>query len=282
MSTDYIKAYSDIFIKYLFGKEGNEDILLDFINDVLTDEGFPKITELTIKNPFNPKEFPIDKDSYLDIKVIDETGKHYNIEVQSFSEQYFLNRILYYWSKLYSSQIKEGESYGKLKAAISINVLNFEFLESSRDLHNLAYLALKSNLSQPLTDLIFVHFIELPKLLKDKPIESLTDLERWIYFFVNEGKEGNKMEVLVKGDEPLYKAHKEYERFTHDDKMREIYEMRVEGQRRMITNIEVAKEEGKKESSIEIAKNMLKDNIDISIIQKYTGLSENEIEKLKH
>ena len=41
------------------------------------------------------------------------------------------------------------------------------------------------------------------------------------------------------------------------------------------------KEEGLKEKSIEIAKNMLKDNVDINIISKYSGLSVEEINKLK-
>lgn len=39
--------------------------------------------------------------------------------------------------------------------------------------------------------------------------------------------------------------------------------------------------EGLKEKSIDIAKNMLKDSLDIEIIMKYTGLSKEEIEKLK-
>ena len=39
--------------------------------------------------------------------------------------------------------------------------------------------------------------------------------------------------------------------------------------------------EGLKEKSIDIAKNMLKDSLDIEIIMKYTGLSKEEIKKLK-
>ena len=39
-------------------------------------------------------------------------------------------------------------------------------------------------------------------------------------------------------------------------------------------------EQGISSRNIEIAKNMLKDNIDISIISKYTGLSKEEIEEL--
>ena len=44
---------------------------------------------------------------------------------------------------------------------------------------------------------------------------------------------------------------------------------------------EDAKEKGIKEGSIEIAKNMLKDGVDISVISKYTGLSEDIIQDLR-
>ena len=41
------------------------------------------------------------------------------------------------------------------------------------------------------------------------------------------------------------------------------------------------KAEGIKENKIETAKNMLEDNLDIKTICKYTGLSKEEVEKLK-
>ena len=39
--------------------------------------------------------------------------------------------------------------------------------------------------------------------------------------------------------------------------------------------------EGKREQKIEIAKNMLNDNVDINLIKKYTNLTEEEITALK-
>ncbi len=77
-----VKAYSDIFVKYLLGSSGNEDILLSFINDVLVNSGFNKIKDVIIQNPFNFQEFEGDKLTVLDVKAIDEIGKTYNIEVQ--------------------------------------------------------------------------------------------------------------------------------------------------------------------------------------------------------
>ncbi|MBF0411958.1 MAG: PD-(D/E)XK nuclease family transposase [Desulfamplus sp.] len=39
----YIKPTSDIFIKYLLGTEEHKDLLLSFINAVMTDSGFPLV-----------------------------------------------------------------------------------------------------------------------------------------------------------------------------------------------------------------------------------------------
>ena len=42
------------------------------------------------------------------------------------------------------------------------------------------------------------------------------------------------------------------------------------------------KKEGKKQNQIEIAKKMLGDKIEIKTIEKYTGLTEEEINELKN
>ncbi|MDR1665574.1 MAG: hypothetical protein LBR62_00800, partial [Puniceicoccales bacterium] len=45
--------------------------------------------------------------------------------------------------------------------------------------------------------------------------------------------------------------------------------------------ISTAKDEGRKEEKIAIAKSMLKDGADLSIIVKYTGLTERQIQELE-
>ena len=96
MSSDnYIKPYSDIFVKYLFGSKGSESILLNFINDVLGDADFPKIVSVKILNPFNLQTFINDKQSVIDVKAEDEHKRTYNIEIQSAYQKDFLHRVLY-------------------------------------------------------------------------------------------------------------------------------------------------------------------------------------------
>ena len=67
-----------------------------------------------------------------------------------------------------------------------------------------------------------------------------------------------------------------YDKELHLEKLRlsELKEAREKG-------IEQGIEKGIEQEKIEIVKNMLKDEVDISVISKYTGLSKEEIEKLK-
>jgi len=123
-----IKTNSDFFVKYLFGREQVKDLTISFINAVLDDSGFPIMKSLEIKNPFNLKTFIAEKESILDIKATDESGRPYDIEMQVSGSLFFKSRSLYYWSKLYLLQIGEGERYHLLKPTICINLLDFRLI----------------------------------------------------------------------------------------------------------------------------------------------------------
>lgn len=93
-----------------------------------------------------------------------------------------------------------------------------------------------------------------------------------------EGKEKEEsMKGILDKHEDINKAHKEFKKFTSDEKMRELYEARLKQKRDYSSNLKQAIKEGK----IEVAKNMLAEGELIEKISKYTGLSLADIEKLK-
>ncbi len=67
--------------------------------------------DVEIRNPFNPKKYNYDKLSILDIKATDEDGRIYDVEVQSFGDEFYANRSLYYRAKIYSDQLNESEPF---------------------------------------------------------------------------------------------------------------------------------------------------------------------------
>ncbi|MFW5800044.1 MAG: Rpn family recombination-promoting nuclease/putative transposase [Spirochaetota bacterium] len=282
-----IKAYSDIFIKYLFGSEGNEDILLDFINDVLGVSGFTKITKLKILNPFKILEFQGDKESILDVEVMDENGKYYNVEIQSTGNEIYKHRPLYYWAKTYKSQLGEFDSYKKLKPVITINILNFVLIKESQDYHNWFFLAKNNDIELVLSDHLYIHFLEMPKL-PEKFTNISDNLVRWLYFLRDADKEDKDMKIIIGNDDKLKKAKDVYDRFNQSKVLRSLYDKQLEARKTYITDIEQAKEEGleeglkegKEEGLKKTAKNLKKMGLDIDKIMEATGLSKKEIEEL--
>ena len=107
------------------------------------------------------------------------------------------------------------------------------------------------------------------------------------------GLDEESLKDLSKKDKMVMKYMKEVNKVNEDPKFREY--MSVEEDQRKIQNsliseaeergiekgIEQGIEKGKNTRNIEIAKNLLQKNIDINIISETTGLSKEEVEKLK-
>ncbi|MBN2736542.1 MAG: PD-(D/E)XK nuclease family transposase [Spirochaetales bacterium] len=281
----YIPAWSDIFILYLWGTEENKDLLLSFINTVLEDADFETIQSIDIQNAFNLKNFDIDKKTILDIKARDKHGRIYDIEVQSSGDRHFVNRSLYYWARLYSSQLTEGKIYTQLRPTICINILNFEIFEETRKAHSCFLLFEKDNPELALSDHLQLHFIELPKLKKS---ENMTKLERWLSFLLNEGKEESIMKFLIKDDPDIAKAHKIYNYFTQDENMRAAYEARQKWLNDYNSAIAAAeekgitkgKEEGKEEGKVLIARKMMDLGMPLDQIALFTGFSLDRLKEI--
>ena len=271
---NYVKATSDIFIKYMFGRDNKKSnhLVLSFINSVLGDSGFPTITKVIQKNPYNYKDFTNDKESILDIKVEDENHKLYNVEMQSTGTTHFRNRALYYWSILYTSQIKESVKYEKLLPTIGINILNFTLFPELPAYHNFFMIFEGKDKEYALTDHLIIHFLEIPKI-KEREISS--KITGWLLYLDSEGRDKDMVKILLQNDKDLKSAHEMYETFTNDDKLREhaLAREKTKSDNRHLQTM--SREEGLAEG---LAEGELKEkqNILIRLLElKYT-LSEDE------
>ena len=93
----------DLAFKKIFGVEENKDLLISLINSIIGTED--QVKEVTLLNPYNPKNFKQDKLSILDVKATNQDGKRFNIEIQISDEADYDKRALYYWAKLYTEQL---------------------------------------------------------------------------------------------------------------------------------------------------------------------------------
>ncbi len=264
----------------LFGYKKNEKILISLLNAILGLTEDDKIVKLTFINTFNVKEYLKDKLTSLDVKVEDNTGKKYNIEMQVEPEKSYIQRIMYYLDKLYTGQLQESDPFNKLNKTISISILNFILLTKEADLHNIyRYLNVKSK--RELTDLKEIHFIELPKFKKDKPKKLRTKFEKWLHILKFGELYANDMDNIpdeLKEEEEIVMALQEMVRASNDVNIREILEMRSKARHEEASRLYQAREEGKEEGFAEVARNAYKEGQSIEFISKITGIS---IEKLK-
>ena len=278
---------NDYFIRYLFTDKGSsESILLDFINSIMLNANMKTFRSVEILTPFNLKKNRNLKETIVDVKCITQNGSVVIIEIQLQGNSRFPERILYYWAANYSKLLKHGERYDELTPVISINLLNFN-LDKTKNIHS-CYMLYEMNNKKLLTDHLQIHIIELKKFKKN----ILTkDLNCWLKMFTSKNLEAYMSEI-VKEKPIMEEVQKKYNNFVKSKLMMMEYEKKeaylygsqimLDEERRlgMEEGIKKGKEEGIKENQILTAKNMKKENIDINIINKITGLSIKEIEEL--
>ena len=294
ITIDNLNKKNDCFIRYLFSDEGNENIVLDFINGVMIDLNFQTFNNVVILNPSPTAGFSLNltkyldgKESIVDVKCITEDNQTVIIEIQLQGNQYFIRRSLYYWANSYSSLLNKSENYTKLSPVISINVLDFILFNDIKDFHS-CYLLKEIKHNKILTDHCMLHYIELPKFNLNNDKEKLSS---WIKFFKGENmsnliKENNIFEEVEKrcqsfiDSDPLINAYrkKEWNEYFYKDMMN------VEREEGIKEGMKKGKLEGLKEGriseQISMATAMKKDGADINLISKYTGLTIDEIKKL--
>ena len=270
----------DFVFKNIFGSEKHPNILISFLNATLKPKDL--ITEVEIKNTDLNKGYIEDKFSRLDVKATTSNNEIINIEIQLKNEYNMIKRSLYYWSKLYSEQLNEGEDYSLLKRTICINILNFKYLKT-RMFHSV-YRMKEIHTNEELSDIEEIHFIEIPKLEDGSDEKDM--LVAWIEFLKN--PESEKVRSLEMSVDEIREAKDELIKMSNDDTQRELYEMRAKTLRDKISalneaerkGIKKGREEGEKNKAIEIAKSLINLGLDKESIAKSTGLDLCEVEKL--
>lgn len=285
----------DIAFKKIFGVEENKDLLISLINSIVGEED--QVEEITLMNPYNPKNFKQEKLSILDIKAKGVCGKRFNIEIQISDEADYDKRALYYWAKLYTEQLKVAEDYGLLSKAIGIHILNFTSIPEVGKYHNIFHIKEKETGVLYFKDLE-LHTIELKKFSKNGR-EELPDilskvknsLDMWVAFLT-------RHDLLIKDHLPpainnpiLKKALDVLDVMSFGDEERESYEehlkwLRIEAntlkkyEAKGFAEGEIkGKIEGIQEALLLVATKMFGQGASIQHIAQITGLSHEEIEK---
>lgn len=270
-----LKPTLDVVFQVLFGEVGSEEFTKDFLEKILK----RKITQLDLsKNPVLRRERINDKMGILDMIAKINNDENVHIEMQCAKQDEIRERILYYWSRIYSRDIKKGNEYGKLEKTISILIVDFE----AKELQDLEYHTVWKIIEDKyrktiLTDKLEIRIINLTKIhALEKEEDELLD---WLFFLTNPKCE--RVEEKMKKSKPLKNAYNKLNEMSNDEQMEQIAWWRYKAILEENTARTNGYKKGQEDTKEQIAKEMLKLNIDIETISKVTGLPKETISKLE-
>ena len=195
----YAELLCDFMFKRLFGSEANKDVLIDFLNMVLSD-----VTIVDVE--FIPTEHlgltEHNSKAVFDISCRCSDGTHLIIEMQKGNQKHFRERALFYTSYPINEQgrqakevfirdhecLDDGEKFRwdfNLSPVMVIAILNFRFEHDSSwpsDLYTSSYRLREDGTHELMTDVLRFVFIELGRF-KKRIWELETVLDKWLYLF---------------------------------------------------------------------------------------------------
>ena len=275
----YDKPFKEIMLN-----EKNKDILKKLLETILKQE----IKYINIKNvELSVKGMDVKRKS-VDV-YLESLNKKIEIEVNTSLESYIHPRNMSYISNIYSSHTLRNDSYDEKTDIIQIN-LNYN--QKNKRIYN-------EYMMRDLYGDVYVKNLKIIELNMEKYKEM------W-YHGSEKEKEENKFLIMldlneeelkkIKGDKVVSKYMKEINKLNNDSEFveymsaeedaRKIYNSRMYDAREKgfkqgyDEGIEQGIEKGIEQNKIEIAKNLLNNNVDINIISLSTGLSQEEIKNL--
>jgi predicted transposase/invertase (TIGR01784 family) len=262
----------------LFATESNKDLLIDFLNEIIKEEGC--ITDIEYKQTEQLGNTEDDRKAVFDIFCTNEKGENFIVEIQKARQVHFVDRSLFYATFPIQSQAPQGEWNFELKAVYLVGILDFTLFEDKADETHFIekiYLTRDRTKERYSKKLNFI-FIELPKF--KKTVEELeNNADRWLFCLSNLSKLNSRpVEVQGRIFERLFKLA-EIKKLT--DTEMETYNKSITEYSDVRNCMEYAMERGREEGAIsksfEITKKLLDLHLPINDIVKATGLTPEQI-----
>ena len=272
----------DVVFQALFGEAGSERITKNFLETILN----KKIEKIDLsKNLILIREFKDDKLGVLDILAELDGKEKCNIEMQLVNSKSIIERILYYWSRLYSRQIKIGQDYNLLEKTIIILITDFK-IEGLEELgyHSTWKIIEAKGRKRILTEKLEIDIIELPKIEgKEKESGRLLD---WLYFLEN--PRSRRVTEKMEESKEIKEAVEKLDNLSEDERMQRIADLREKAildekaiyAKGLDDGIKEGLEKGKQKEKLEIAKKLKKEGMNTELIAEITGLKIKEIAEI--
>lgn len=308
----YINLLQDLMFKTYFSK--SPEVLLFLLKAFLP---LPKGKSIKSVKILNAKEgekeltildsfiYPSSLESkmiVLDLRVQLSTGELVNVEMQSANQKRFLERIIYYWSRLYTETLPRGDDYGKLYPAYSLVFANFNVFPKTKNIVTAFSIRADESPHFALSHHLKIIVVELSGFCKGRP-EDLFDLrDLWCYILKESGHMGYKEgEILSQKGREMKMAMTHLKSLSNDDMVRfreeawEKFQRDLRGQRAYAVEeghkegrregrkegLRQGMQKGAKQEKTQIALKMLEEGYAIPFIEKITGFSKKKIKDIQ-
>ena len=285
---ELLKPKNDIVFQSLFTQK-NERITKNFISAIM-EENITKIEINTEKELY--RERPEDKLGILDLEAEINDREKIDIEVQLIDRKNIIERMLFYFSKLYTNTIDKGDDYVKAKRVVIIAIIDYQFelTNGIKEMETVWNIMERKNRELMLTDKLELRIIELNKAREEYEKDKTNKKAQWM-MFINDPNEGEVQEIMNENKE-IEEAVVVIKEMTEDEKLERLAMLRQKAimdekaiyaaglDKGELRGKEVGIKEGEKRKQLEVAKKMKKEGLPLDLIQKITELTKEEIEKL--
>jgi predicted transposase/invertase (TIGR01784 family) len=283
----YINPYTDFGFKKLFGTEMNKDLLISFLN-ALFNNSEQEIEDVQYLNSENLGDGYGDRRSVFDVYCKTTTGSRFIVEMQKAEQAYFKDRSLYYSTFAIREQAVKGQKWDyRLDDVYTVGVLNFTFpgdeypVEKFR--HEIKLKDIEDN--HVFYDKLTFVYLEMPKFNKTED-ELLTMFDKWMFVLRNLSRLLDRPQALQ--DRIFDKLFRQAEIAQYSEEERRQYEASQKEYWDYTSTMDTAyrkgekkgREEGRAEEKNAIARSLKSLGISSDDINKATGLTKEEIERL--
>lgn len=266
----------------------NERVRKSFIAALL-DKTPKDIREVKLLPTILRKEYKDDKVGILDVRVVFNNDALIDIEMQVGPFDYWAERTVFYLCRMYTEQIKEGDSYGTLMKCIHIGILDFKLFDDMENFYSSFHLREDSS-GYLYTDQLEFHILELPKIRERAYPDSA--IYQWAKFL--SGKNEEDFKEMAEKNEDIKEAYEILMHLSEDDKKRMEYEAREKAlrdynhqmywaeRRGLERGLEQGIQRGVNKGKKEMALKLLKENILVDLIALAAGVSTEQVEIWKN
>jgi predicted transposase/invertase (TIGR01784 family) len=288
MGVDVLPPSDDRVFKLLLTSPEAEPALMDLISATIK----RPVVSVMVRNSELPTNDTDEKAERLDVNCRLGDGTQVDLEMQasrieelSGEHRNLKGKSIYYLCDLHSSQPAKGlKRYDELVRTYQVTFCAYTVFPNLPNFVN--PFSLRHDVTNELlSDAIGVIYVELSKLsdILNKPINDMTDLEKWSVFFkyAEDAEYRETVNRVIESKEVLQMAGNLLMSISKDERERAIFRSRRMYQSDQASNEATLLERGRRAGRDEIAQKLLAMNLPLEQIVSATGLTREEVEALR-